>query len=160
MSKTTDEVRRELTEKFTLLGNEVGGHDTCSKIYMTLFLSPKPLGLNELAEKTGYSNSTICNAMGILEKLTDVRSFKKPGSKKIYYECEQDLSLILGRKFMELRRMLAYFASALRDAEAKLEKDQSDDAKILLKNISKRRKEYEKYHQMMEDSPCFSGVGE
>ena len=99
MTDILEDVEREVTEKFMDFTDVLGINPTIMKVYTTLFFSLEPLGLSEIAEKTGYSVSTVCNNVAIAEKLLDVRKIKKPGSKKVFFECQHDISIIERKRF-------------------------------------------------------------
>ncbi len=69
-------------------------------IFGALLFSSKPLALEEIAEISNYSVSSVCQKMKLLENLGYVRRIKKRGSKKIYYEVEYDLANMI-KRFIE-----------------------------------------------------------
>ena len=52
----------------------------------TLFLESDPMSLDELAEKTGYSKTTVRSNMGYLENLGIARRVVDPASKQHRYK--------------------------------------------------------------------------
>ncbi len=78
--------------KFCMISAEsYGFDDLTAKIFAILYLEPKELSLEELANRTGYSLASISNKMKILEPLSIVKRIKKPGSKKLYFYMEKDV---------------------------------------------------------------------
>ncbi len=146
MGKRAKETRRNLKLKLADAGSALGLSPTMFGIYMELFLSVKPIGLREIADATGYSVSTVCNNMEAIENLLDVRKFRMPGSKKEYYECQNDLTTIYRKKITCAREVLPRIVEALRSAEEGMG---SEDAN-LLERIVKRRRDYERLGSLLD----------
>jgi DNA-binding transcriptional regulator GbsR (MarR family) len=151
MNKTYAESEGEMTERVVELFELQGFNPTVMRIYILLFLSPKPLGLKEISQKTGYSVSTVCNMLEIIERTMDVRKFKKPGSKKVFFECLHDLCLIHKKKIDAARRESQTMVQILKDAEELLTDDTSPEAQAKRGHITKLRMGYEKFHDMFHN---------
>jgi DNA-binding transcriptional regulator GbsR (MarR family) len=151
MSKILEELEKELTEKYVRLSEFYGIEPTIMRVYLTLFLSTKPLGLKEISEKTGYSVSTICNAMEIVERIMDVRSFKKPGSKRIYYECQHDIFLVQQKKLHEAHKQMHSMIEVLTESEKRLEGETELDAIRVKGYLSRAREDFEKLDSMVSN---------
>jgi DNA-binding transcriptional regulator GbsR (MarR family) len=72
-----------------------GLDDLTARIIATLFLEPKEISLEELAEKTGYCLSSMSNGIKFMETIGFIKKFKKPPSKKVYLKMENDMSELL-----------------------------------------------------------------
>ncbi|MFC2162038.1 GbsR/MarR family transcriptional regulator [Candidatus Altiarchaeota archaeon] len=144
MQETIREVKGDITEHYTKLFEEFGMNPTMIKVYMSLFFSKEPLGLQELADDTGYSVSTICQTADLLEKYVDVRKFKNPGSKKSYYECQHDIKTAMRKKFGGMREMMQDLVRVLKESEEKLKTADDEETKRISGHITKLRKDYEK----------------
>ena len=151
MSKTTEHVEREVTETYSRMFEKFGMDPVLVKLYIALFFSTKPLGMQELTQKTGYSMSSVCTAMDVVEKMMDVRKFKKPGSKKVYYECEHDTHAIVEKKISQADAQIMEMIGTLKKAETKIKTDKSPEAKTILENIKKLRKDHELYHELLHN---------
>ncbi|MDK2908425.1 MAG: hypothetical protein PWQ87_883 [Candidatus Woesearchaeota archaeon] len=62
---------------------------TTSKIISNIVISPVPLSIEELSQKTGLSISSIFNKLKLLENLGIVKRTKKVGSKRFYFHIER-----------------------------------------------------------------------
>ena len=144
MSEIIGEVRQDIEEQYTKFFEDFGMSPTLIKIYMSLFFSKEPLGLSEISQDTGYSNSTICQTVDMLVRYTDIRKFKKPGSKKIYYECTHDIKKAVRKKMGGQREMIQTLIRVLKESEEKLDDSKDDDADRMKGHIIKLRKDYEK----------------
>lgn len=76
------------------------GFDTLiGKVVSILFLEPREVSMEELAEKTGYSLSSISTKTKMLVESGAAQRVKKPGSKKIYFHMENDVKKLMLGKF-------------------------------------------------------------
>lgn len=150
MPQISDKVKKELTDKLTEAFAGYGLNPTMTRAYMAIFFSDKPLGLKEISEKTGYSISTVCTTVDVLERLVDIRKFKKPGSKKIYYECEHDIPSTFAKKINNGKRMIQIMTEKLKEGEEKLKKENTPEAKRMLEKLVKMREDYESCNALMD----------
>ncbi|MBN1645919.1 hypothetical protein JW868_02670 [Candidatus Woesearchaeota archaeon] len=75
------------------------GMDTLmSKLFTLIYITPKEISAEELADKTGYSHSSVSMKMKIFEATGQVQRLKKPGSKKVYYQMDKDLNKVVKAK--------------------------------------------------------------
>jgi len=146
-----EDVKREFVEKYIKLWKSFGFNETIGRIYGELFFAEKPLTMEEIAKRTGYSVSTVCNAMSIIEQLMDVKKFKKPGSKRVYFQCEHNLLISLDKIVKKAwRSEVKYMLSMLREAEEKLSNEKTEKAKMYKEYISTMRKDYEMIDSFLE----------
>jgi len=151
MSKLSEEVKKEFTDKYLQILGSLGMNPTIVQVYLTIFLSTKPIGLKEIAEKTGYSVSTVCHTLEILERMIDVRKFKEPGSKKMYYECQHDLLLVQQKKFRESHTQMHAVGGLFREAAEKLEGEDDPEAVKLRGYMTKASKDMEKFDAIVHE---------
>ena len=149
MSKTTEEVKRDVTGGAVEILSSFGMSPTVTQLYLELFFSGEPLGLKELSGRTGYSVSTVCTSMDLLESMLDVRKFTKPGSKKVYYICEHDTKPVFHKKWMMSHKALHSIIEKLGAAEARLRDDRSPEAKSMRAYVAKLRMDYELAHSIL-----------
>ena len=67
-----------------------GYSDACGILRGTLFLSDQPLSLDDLVERTGYSKSTVCVNMNLLENLGLAKRVVIPRDKRSRYATISD----------------------------------------------------------------------
>jgi DNA-binding transcriptional regulator GbsR (MarR family) len=145
---TTEE---EMVDKVVKLFERQGFNPTVMRIYISIFLSTRPLGMQEISKKTGYSISTVNNTLEIIERTMDIRKFKKPGSKKVYFECVHDLVLAHRKKMESAKQEAQSMVEILKEAEDLLKDDKSPEATIKRANINRLRHSYEKFHDMCHE---------
>ena len=158
MSDVVFDVEEAVTREWMKSMADFGLNPTLMKIYSTLFFATDALGLAELSEKTGYSTSTICQNMDLLKRLTDIREFKRPGSKKIYYECQHNIKLIQKKKLETLAKQVENLVKVLKESEEKLATVDTDEANVKLGYIKELRTEYEKIISLMQKIDYIKGL--
>jgi|SRR3989344_4727842 len=88
MSKTEE----EFIEIVATAAKGHGFDDLSSKIIGILYIEPKELSLDEIAQKTGYSLASISNSVKAIENARVIKRLKKPKSHKTYFFMEKDLN--------------------------------------------------------------------
>ncbi|UCG95783.1 MAG: winged helix-turn-helix transcriptional regulator [archaeon] len=83
--------KEEFIELITEINKAKGLDELSSRMIGILFIEPREVSLDKLAERTGYSLSAVSTAMKMLKNSGLVKKLKKPGSKKIYFYMEKDL---------------------------------------------------------------------
>lgn len=144
MSVAVDEVKEEVTDACMKVMENFGFNPTLMRIYFTIFFAPEELGLKEICEDTGYSVSMISSQMSILERLSDIRKFKKPGSKRIYYECQHDVKIVMKKKMTESMNIIANVTRVLKESDEKLARDKDPESERIRGYLNDMRKEYGK----------------
>jgi len=149
MSETVQEVRKDLSDYYSQIFEDFGMSPTMIQIYLSLFFSREPLGLQEISKDTGYSISTVSQTGDLLDKYTDVRKFKKPGSKKIYYECTHDIKKAVRKKMTGQRELIQGVIKVLEKSESKLDKEKDAEATWVKENLTKLKKDYVRVDKML-----------
>ena len=83
-------IEKEFVDFYINVGKSWGLDILSSKLMGMLYLEPKEICIEKLAEKTGYSLASISNKMRFLEATGMVQRIKKAGSKKVFYYMEKD----------------------------------------------------------------------
>jgi len=149
MSKTSySQTEQEFIERVIKVFERQGLNPTVLRIYISIFLSTTPLGLKEISERTGYSMSTVCTTMDIVERNMDVRAFKKPGSKKVYYECLHNMLLMHRKKMEQASDSTKEMIVILTEAEKQMALARSADTVTKLKYVTQMRHDYERFYEM------------
>ena len=138
-----------MTRYYAGMLQEFGMKPTLVEVYLSIFFSSEPMGLSDISGETGYSKSTVCKMMDVLTKYTDIRRFKKPGSKKIYYECAHDIKQAVRRKMGSQRQLITGLIRILNESEEKLAQDQGAEAERIKTDLMRLRKDYERVDKML-----------
>jgi DNA-binding transcriptional regulator GbsR (MarR family) len=100
--KTQDTPKHEFREIVYDSCKAVGLDDLPSRLISVLQSEKAEISLGELAEITGYSLSNLSTTIKWMEDRQMVKKFKKPRSRKIFVEMDQDITTF----FIELQKKL------------------------------------------------------
>lgn len=121
--------------EMTMKGSLMTGLDPITaELSLRLFISPKEISLDELAELTGYSLSAVSTKMKLLENFHFVQRIRKPGSKKVYFFITKDLKQIMISKIklgldLDVTPIIAQLPKLLAKYESEAEKTKNKDLK-------------------------------
>lgn len=73
----------------------------CGQIYALLYLSPKPLSLDDIVDELGVSKGSVSVNIRILEDYKLVRKIWVKGSRKDYYEASDTIPHKILKEFFE-----------------------------------------------------------
>jgi DNA-binding transcriptional regulator GbsR (MarR family) len=90
MSTTVDEIREGLMEAMGRITSFWGFSKIMGQLYGLLYLSPKPLTLDEMSESLSISKGNASINIRALESWNMVRTVWVKGDRKDYYEAETD----------------------------------------------------------------------
>ena len=79
------EFEKEVHELVENITRGFGLDSLSGKIFITLFMEPAEMSLEDLTKETGYSLSTLSTKMNVMVKIGMIKRTRKPGSKKIYF---------------------------------------------------------------------------
>lgn len=127
------------------LSESFGLNQFIAQLYAVLYLSDKPLSLDELVEKLGASKGNISLNIRELEKWGAVRNVWVKGSRKDYYEAEPDVKKVainkikasVEKRIGQVSNMMEEFKELVRSSEGELS---DEDKKIVKAYTEKLRK--------------------
>jgi DNA-binding transcriptional regulator GbsR (MarR family) len=114
-------------ERFVLHFGEMGGrwgvNRTVGQIYALVFLSPKPLNADEIAETLGFSRSNVSMGIRELQSWRLVRMVHQIGDRREYFESPGDVweifrVLVEEKRKREIDPTLTLLRSALLEEPA------------------------------------------
>ncbi|MBI2173036.1 MAG: hypothetical protein HYT73_02370 [Candidatus Aenigmarchaeota archaeon] len=85
------EFRKSIYSTFSAVASTLGYSEVHGMIISSLLVENKPLCLDDIAKKTGYSLSSISISLDLLELVGIIRKMKNTGDRKIYVKLEGDL---------------------------------------------------------------------
>lgn len=94
-NKKLEEVRNIFIEGLGRIFTLYGLPDVLGHIYGLLFLTDRPLGLDDIAQELGVSKSTVSNNIRLLEGVGYARKVWVKGSRRNYYEAERNMSKVV-----------------------------------------------------------------
>lgn len=147
MEKDLDIARDKFIEGISRMGDAFGLNRFVIQLYVFLYLSDKPLSLDEIAEALGVSKGNVSINIRELERWGAVRNIWIKGSRKDYYEAESDVKKVFLNKFKsaiekrisEVSNLTAEFNKVIQVNDGNL----SDEDKVKTKVYEQRVKKIE-----------------
>lgn len=96
---------KDVMKLFESISIAYGMDIVTSKIGSIIYLEPEPIALDELANRTGYSLSSVSNKIKKLSRLMPITKSRKPGSKKIFVSIEKKIFKILKIQLQKSREI-------------------------------------------------------
>jgi DNA-binding transcriptional regulator GbsR (MarR family) len=97
-----------------------GYSDACGVLRGTLFLADQPMSLDDLVERTGYSKSTVCVNMNLLEDLGLAKRVVIPRDKRSRYATISDPNSMKAMLLSNMEKEVRLIRDALDLAERDL----------------------------------------
>lgn len=152
MNNSLEKTGDHLIETVGRLSSELGLNRVCGQLYALLFLSEKPLSLDDMVERLKISKGNASINIRNLERWEAVRKVWVKGSRKDFYEAERDISkIVIDRLSIGIRRRTDIFLENLKAIEKSFpspEKANSKDRKKL-NNYRKRFNELKHFCQLV-----------
>ncbi len=120
-------------------------------LFALLYLEPKEISMDELAEKTGYSLASVSNKVKQIElwfgNMADLRRINKPGTRKIYLYLEKDFDPVKMIKDALYRK----YKYAIKAAKSELPGMIEEGKKSSSNKVKEQTKNLEKYYNRMNE---------
>ncbi|OGS22605.1 MAG: hypothetical protein A2252_03230 [Elusimicrobia bacterium RIFOXYA2_FULL_39_19] len=103
MDKNTNisEIFNIFIESSGNLGQSLGVSKVVTQIYALLYLSDKPLSLDDIVEQLKISKGNVCVNIKYLEQWQAVKKIWTKGSRKDYYQANLDVEKIILNRLKE-----------------------------------------------------------
>ena len=133
---------------------EAGGHTTqlfglgriLGQLYALLYLSPRPLCLDEIVSELGVSKASVSTTARQLEHWTAVKRVWVRGDRRDFYDAETDFQSLLKRGVLAtLRKKLETAGTQMAVVEACLEEagsngNHGEDMDLIVTRLKKAKK--------------------
>ena len=147
MNSKLEMAQNKFMESIGKLAESFGLNKFMAQLYAVLYLSNKPLSLDELVEKLGASKGNVSLNIRELENWGAVKSVWVKGSRKDYYEAEPDIRRVfanklkssLEKRIAQVSGMVEEFKSIVESANGEL----TEEEKKIAKNYKERLKKIE-----------------
>ena len=104
MENNLEVARDKFIEGISRMGDAFGLNRFVIQLYAFLYLSGKPLSLDEIVEALGASKGNVSINIRELEKWGAVRNIWIKGSRKDYYEAETDVKKVFLNDARDLQK--------------------------------------------------------
>ncbi|OGX29146.1 MAG: hypothetical protein A2879_01380 [Omnitrophica WOR_2 bacterium RIFCSPHIGHO2_01_FULL_49_10] len=98
MHSNLERAQYKFIESIGKLAGSFGVNESIAQLYAVLYLSDKPLSLDDLVERLKASKGNISLLIRELEKWGAVKNVWVKGSRKDYYEANQDIKKVVANK--------------------------------------------------------------
>ncbi|GKS83174.1 GbsR/MarR family transcriptional regulator [Acidovorax sp. SUPP2522] len=102
--KPLPSLNRQFVAHFGEMGSRWGINRTVGQIYALLYLSPRPVNADEIAETLEFSRSNVSMGLKELQAWRLVQLRHQPGDRREYFEAPQDVWQIFRTLAEERRR--------------------------------------------------------
>ncbi len=146
---------------------ESGGHTTQSfglgqvigQVFALLYLSPRPMCLDEITEDLAVSKASVCMTVRQLEQWSAVKHIWVKGDRRDFYEAETDFkALIRNAVLSTLRKKIETAAvriesveTTLQEALAKADDGKRKEAKVVADRLKHARQFHQKVNALMNN---------
>jgi DNA-binding transcriptional regulator GbsR (MarR family) len=127
---TSESAKRHMIDACVQSAKIKGYNDACGVLRGTLFLSEEPLSLDDLAKETGYSKSTVCVNINLLENLGIAQRLVIPGDKRSWYVAVSDTNSMKAALLTNIKKEAQLILNALDRTERDLISCRANTEKI------------------------------
>ena len=158
MNSEIEKVRDDFIENTARLGARLGLSRVAVQLYALLYLSERPLSLDDMVKILKISKGTASVNIRILEQLGAVKKVWVKGSRRDFYEAELDtLKVILSRikialkgRMEEAKEILSKVEATLRDSNDKFNSEEKKIAQAYKKKLEKAKKMHAKVNTLIK----------
>jgi len=163
MNEDLSKARDRFIEGIGRLATTVGVSRVIGQLYAILFLSDKPLCLNDMVERLKISKGNASLNIRELEKLGVVKKVWVKGDRKDFYEAELDFEKIMKGALIEAvksrmkiaRDTMVETENLLEDARPNLDEKEKKTQELYLKRVQSAKEIYRFAERMLDN--IFSG---
>lgn len=147
MDKNLETARDKFIEGISRMGDEFGFNRFVIQLYLFLYLTGKPLSLDEIVEALGVSKGNVSINIRELEKWGAVKNIWVKGSRKDYYEVDPDIKRVflnkiksaIEKRIIEMTNLMSEFNKNIASNNGNL----TNEEKTLVKEYKERLKRIE-----------------
>lgn len=151
MNKKLIEVQDIFLDRINQICNKLGLNNIMAQLYAVLYLSDKPLSLDDMVERLKISKASVSVNIRALERYNAVKKIWVRKSRKDYYEAEPDIAKVVRDriKFMtqsrlsEISDMIDLSYETLNSVDSS-DKEGKDGIKIFTQRLDKLKKLHDK----------------
>ncbi|HWR58570.1 MAG TPA: hypothetical protein VN328_06750 [Thermodesulfovibrionales bacterium] len=142
MTDIITEIHENTMEALGRISSFWGFSKIMGQIYGLLYLSPKPLTLDDMAKSLSASKGNVSINMKALERWNMVRQIWVKGDRKDYYEAETDFwkivrGVLREREKKEFDQALSSIGNTLRKADETYKKSKTTDVAFVKERLKK-----------------------
>ncbi len=145
------EIEKRILETFANVASSIGYSDLHGKIIAVLLVEGKPVSLQNLSRKVGYSSGMISLSLDFLELLGVIKKIKKSGDRKLYVQFQGDLLGCLRKAIMlKVEKSVAESLIEFELSRKKLDRVKDGEKKKVLRTLNVLEKEINRLNSYMK----------
>lgn len=145
MNNQLEMAQNKFIESVGRISDILGINRSVAQLYTFLYLAQKPLSLDEITEAVGASKGNVSINIRILEKWGAVRNIWIKGSRKDYYEAEQDIKKVLSanlksaleKRLSEVSYMIDEFNTVIQSSKGGLSEEDEKRAGLYEERLAR-----------------------
>ena len=145
MNSKLENAQNKFIEGVGKLAESFGLSKIMAQLYAVLYLSDKPLSLDDMIETLGVSKGSISTNIRELENWGAVKNIWVKGSRKDYYEADTDIKKVFANKLKSSARkrtdqvsgMMKEFNALLESASGELTEEEKKIVKVYKERLKK-----------------------
>lgn len=160
MTKALEKAQDRFIGYICSVCDDFGLNRFLAQLYGILYMSNRPLSLDEIVARSGASKGNVSINIRELEKLGAVRNVWIKGSRKDYYEAELDIKKILSNKFKaSMQKRLGELSNTIDDFKGIIKAvgaDLSDEERDMARTYAERLKKIEELRDLASKALYFA----
>jgi DNA-binding transcriptional regulator GbsR (MarR family) len=156
-SQPLDAARRKFIEAGGNTTQSFGFGRIAGQLFALLYLSAKPLCLDDIVRELGVSKASVSTTVRQLEQWAAVRRVWVKGDRKDYYEAETDFGTMLRHGLLTTFRkkletagtQIGHVESTLRRAMEKADDAQRQEMQVVAERLERAKNFHDKIHGML-----------
>ena len=154
MNSKLEEARDNFIERIGQMSSSLGLSRVAGQLYALLFLSGRPLSLDEMMKQLKISKGHVSTNIRALENWAAVRRVWVKGDRKDYYEADLNVTKVIGRQLkIGLRRRMDEAQQSINQVEKLLQESKggfSEEEKKMAKIFKERLSRIKKIHKKVD----------
>ena len=147
MSEMIYELRDDLVDNIGKVAASLGINRVAGQLYIVLFLSAKPMSLDEMTKALKVSKGHVSTNIRALERWKAVRKLWVKGSRKDFYEANTDtLNIIATQLSLGLNHRFEELDLIINRAKEKIGQMKNTQSKEQIQNLEDKIKKVEKMY--------------
>ena len=145
-----DELKKTIIELFSEIAKIHGLSKSVGEVYAILYLSDKPLCIDDIMDELGMSKGNVSMNLNKLEKIGFIKKVWIKGERKNYYESIDGFSSVkdIAKKKYDV---ISKVCDRLKELEEKSDENEREFISKKLKHIKKMRNVSKKVLEVLEN---------
>ena len=158
-SKPLEAARRKFVEAGGNTTQSFGFGRIAGQLFALLYLSAKPLCLDDIARELGVSKASVSTTVRQLEQWAAVRRVWVKGDRKDYYAAETDFGTMLRQGLLSTFRkkvetagaQITHVEDSLTQAMEQADETQRQEMQVVAERLQRARDFHKKIHGMLNN---------